>query len=215
MTFISWSLEFIAGLIIFLFWFIKNPVVVKWLALLDIVINFILIPISYVLNNDINKAVIVAQGWVQGFRRLINRESRVAPKQNNGVENPGNANPVPVPIPTSSRNISELANRGQRHRNNLRQATSVGFTAQQLNTVEDTRENTPPLLNTFRTRDIDRYESNQNLPEEAVNSSTNDRVDLEDEADGIETIHLNDIRESSRQNCPINSSRALHENAWM
>ena len=102
------------------------------------------------LNNDVNKAVVEAEGLFRGFRRLINLESAVAPEQNNEADNPGNPNPAPVRIPTSSRNISELENRVHRHSNNFCQATSVGFTDQRLYAVEDTRENMPGR------RDIDR-----------------------------------------------------------
>ena len=74
--------------------------------------------------------------------------------------------------------------------------------------VADMQEDIP------RRRNVDRSESNQNLPQEAVTSSTHDIVNLEDEACGIETIPLDVIREPSRQNCPTNSIRGTHRNAW-
>ena len=209
MTFISWSLEFIAGFCYLPIRFAKNQWVVRCFGLADLVFNFILIPMSYVLHNDVNKAIIVAEGWVLGFRRLINREPSNDPEQNNEVENPVNPNPLPVPIPTISRNISELENRGRRHGNNVCQRTSIGMTAQQLDTVADSTEHIASR------RYIDCSESNQILPEEAGKSSSNNRADLEDEADGIETIPLDDIGEYSGQICPSNSRRAPVENAWV
>ena len=158
----------------------------------------------YVLNNDVNKAVIVAEGWVRGFRRLINCGSTVVPEQNNDVENPGNPNPIPVPIP---RNTVGLRNRDQG--NNLHQATSVGFTSQRLYAVEDAVENVP------NTSSIDHSESNQDSPEQVVKSSSNDREDLEVEADEIEIISLDDIIKSSAQNCPTNDIRAPIKNSWV
>ena len=209
MTFISWSLEFIAGLFCWIHWISKNEVIVRWFVLSDIVLNFILLPMSYVLNNDVNKAIIVADGWVQGIRRLINRKSIVVPEQNNEVENPGNPNPIPFPIPTISRNIDALENQGHRHGNNFSQPTSVGFTTQQLPTVADQIENVQSSSH------ICHSESNQNLPEDPVDFSRRNRVDLCEGEDEIETIPLDDITKSSGRACLIDSSRVPAENAWI
>ena len=140
-TFVAWILEFTAGLIHLPVRFIKDKSIARLLIVLDIIVNFILIPIVYVLNNDVNKGIIVAEGWFQGFRKLISRRSTVVPEQNNEGENPGNPNPnpnpIPAPIPTISANIAALETRDHRHGNNLPQATSDGFTAQQLHPVTD------------------------------------------------------------------------------
>ena len=194
-TVISWSLEFIAGLIFILIWFIENRRIV---IISDMVVNFILIPLVYVMNNDVNKGIIVAEGWLRGFRRLINQRFTVVPNQNNEGENPGNRNPVPAPIPSISRNIAERENRERRRGNNLCQATSVGFTAQRLYAATDAEENVPR-------RRGGRSESNQISSEEVVQSSSNARIDLEDEANKIETIPLDDPGESRAQDGLISS----------
>ena len=184
MTFISWSLEFIAGLTYLPVRFMKIRWVVSWLVILDIVLNFILIPMSFVFNNDVNKAIIVAHGWVQWFRRLINRGPIVAPKQQDEEENPPNPNPIPAPIPTISGNIDALENRGNTHGNGLPRATSSGFMSQQLYPVENTIENVPT------TEHIDRSESDQTSPNEVTQIPSNDAVELDDDEDQIETIIL-------------------------
>ena len=196
-TFISWLLELIGGLIILPIRFIEVKWIVRWLILSDIVVNFILIPIVYVLNNDVNKGIIVAEGWLRGFRMLMNRRSIVAPEQNNEEHNPGNPNLVPVPIPTISGNIAELENRDHRRGNNLRQATSDGFTTQRLFAVADATGNVPT------TRNMDRSESNKNSLEDAVTPSGPDSIDLDDKTDEIETIPLDDIGEPRYDQCEV------------
>ena len=180
MTFISWSLEFIAGITYLPVRFIKFQSVQVFLVLLDTVLNFTLIPMSYVLNNDVNKAIIVAHGWLQGVRRLISRGSIVVPEQHDDPVNPGNPDPVPNPIPSISGNIDALDNR---FHNRLRTMSS-GFTSQPLYAVENAVQNIPTR------RYIDRSESNQNSPMEVVTFSSIDAIDLQDDADQIETIHL-------------------------
>ena len=68
MTFISWLLELIAGLSGFSVTFTLflqrsvNPIIFKSVMLLDMPLNFILIPMSYILNNDINKVIVMSEG---------------------------------------------------------------------------------------------------------------------------------------------------------
>ena len=209
MTFISWLLEFFAGLMYITIRFIKNRVVLNLLGISDIILNFVLIPMTYVLNNDVNKAIIVAHGWVQGFRRLINLGSVVVPEENNEEENPANPDTAPVRIPTTSRNIVERKNRRRRRNNNRRQGNSEGFTSQRLYAVADAMESIPSRRHKFRS------ESNQNLPGQVIESNSSDRVDLEEEAVASETIPLDDIRQFTTQNRPTNSIRAPLQNNWI
>ena len=83
MTVISWSLEFFAGLLsisaIYLAMNLNtNFRVVIVITIADIVLNFIAIPSTYVFNNELNKTVIITEGW----RKLIKtcfRSNRVQP----------------------------------------------------------------------------------------------------------------------------------------
>ena len=184
MTFISWSLEFIAGVTYLPVRFIKIQSLAMVLIMLDIILNFIFIPMSYVLNNDVNKAIIVAHGWLQGFRRLLSPGSIVVPEQQENGENPGNPDIVPNPIPSVSGNIAVLENRGHRLVNNRLHNTSSGFTPQPLYAVENAVENVPTR------RCIDRSESYQNPHEEIGTFHRIEPIALEDHADQIETIYL-------------------------
>ena len=108
MTFISWLLEFTAGAIIIPTRY-YSPTVGRWVAGADIVLNFILIPASYVMHNEVNRKVIIADGWIRGCRRLLTSSTpTVDPAQNNdqgAINNPGS---VPPPIRTIAGNIKAL-----------------------------------------------------------------------------------------------------------
>ena len=83
-TFITWLLEFSAGILCAVVYFTASKVASRWLAFLDMTLNFILIPSSYIINNDVNKAVIIAHGWIQGFRRMFSLTTPDEPNQDNG-----------------------------------------------------------------------------------------------------------------------------------
>ena len=77
-AFIAWLLELMAGLVCWITYFIDSKVASRWLGISDMALNFIFIPLSYVLNNDVNKAVIVGNGWIQGLGSLFRKDSEVA-----------------------------------------------------------------------------------------------------------------------------------------
>ena len=94
MTIISWALEFVTGLtsLIYLvgYWLSAVNVVVDFdysmrilFVFLPVVLNFIIIPSSYLLHTEICKAFVIAHGWCRGFTNIFFRE-RITPLQNAG-----------------------------------------------------------------------------------------------------------------------------------
>ena len=102
MTIISWSLEFVAGLtsLIMLVRYLLpagNLVIDSYsqtryfVILLPMFLNFIIIPSSYLLNTEICKTFIIAQGWCKWFTNIFSIET-ITPSPNAGQEE--NRNPV-------------------------------------------------------------------------------------------------------------------------
>ena len=113
MTVISWSLEFIAGLVALAVNLeIHDPEsnvdFITCGVIVDALLNFIIIPSSYILNNEVMKTVIIAEGWCKIVRNLM-RSNKVTPSQNETHENIREAsNTLPIPIPTVSGNLQAL-----------------------------------------------------------------------------------------------------------
>ena len=115
MTTISWALEFTCGLLAigYLTFYHSHQSesydsIVFIGLLLDQFINFVLIPGSLVLNNDVNKDIVVDHGWCQGLRNAF-VSSKVSPVPGNPQEHPVVHNPIPRPIPTISGNLEMLS----------------------------------------------------------------------------------------------------------
>ena len=116
MTCLSWSLEFIAG-IIFLIksFFIKDITTVLYLLFIDNTLSFVIVPSSYILNTEVIKGFIIGNGWLIPLTTLF-RSSKIVPAPNNNIEMQANANVelrdrvVPESIPTISGNVSVLLN---------------------------------------------------------------------------------------------------------
>ena len=96
MTVLSWSLEFLTGLLSMSAMYLArnedtNVDVIAVIVVIDTSLNFILIPSTYVFNNEMNKTVIMAEGWWKIFPSCF-RSNRVHPaalKNNKGPnENP-------------------------------------------------------------------------------------------------------------------------------
>ena len=105
MTIIAWSLEFVTGLVNLLIGVkTSNPEsnvdFITCMVIIDGFLNFIIIPSSYILNNDELKIAIIESGWFQYFRQLIS-SNKVEPLQNDD-EQEANAPPDPQPRPISS-----------------------------------------------------------------------------------------------------------------
>ena len=93
MTFISWLLEFVAGLSSLLILashlsparhFIIDSYGRLLLFFFPVFLNFIMIPSSYLLNTEICKTFIIAQGWWKWFKNIVSPES-TTPPQNAGL----------------------------------------------------------------------------------------------------------------------------------
>ena len=93
MTLISWSLEFVTCLVgmLQLVNHIRLANQFLHLALLSIVLNFVIIPSTYLLHTEICKTFVIAQGWWKSFRTLFS-SNRVAPAQNENKEGDRNPN---------------------------------------------------------------------------------------------------------------------------
>ena len=111
MTLISWCLEFTTGIwaMLLTHFSVTDELAVASIFLADACLNFIVIPGSYLFNNEATKQHIIAEGWRKWFNHFF-RSHRVAPAENDGqVEAPIALNPMPRPIPTISGNIKALS----------------------------------------------------------------------------------------------------------
>ena len=119
MTFISWSLEFVAGLFVILQlmagWLrlvtqLQTAKIFLSLILLSVFLNFVIIPGTYLLHTDICKAFVISQGWWKSFRTLFSL-NRAAPIQNEGLEEHRNPNVRPIPNVVASKNVDGVLDR--------------------------------------------------------------------------------------------------------
>ena len=97
MTVISWSLEFLTGLLNMTAMYISrneetNVDVIMVIVIVDTSLNFILIPSTYVFNNEMNKTFIMAEGWWKIITRCFrsNRVQPAAPENDYALEENAN-----------------------------------------------------------------------------------------------------------------------------
>ena len=115
MTVLSWFLEFINGLVGLVIRFnTTNPYsdanLIVLIVFLDASINFIVIPSSYLFNNEVNKTMIIADGWYKMFKgRFISNKVAPAPTNAENIDAPSCLQPPP--ICTISGNLSALDGR--------------------------------------------------------------------------------------------------------
>ena len=111
MTMIAWGLEFITGILAFTIrhFNLKDGGILSGLILLDVGLNFIVIPSSYILNTEVVKDSIIAKGWCKCFNNS-HRSTRVEPARNEDLEAPIALHPIPKPISTISGNLNALSN---------------------------------------------------------------------------------------------------------
>ena len=84
MTVISWSLEFIAGLVCLGVNFNpeSSPDLISIMVIFDTCLNFIIIPSTYIFNDEVRKRGIIKEGWYMEFRGWMD-SNRVGPASNN------------------------------------------------------------------------------------------------------------------------------------
>ena len=113
MTVISWLLEFFTGLggIVMAVQSQKPDSDINFIAciwLLDAFLNFIVIPSSYLMNNEVNKTMIIAEGWCRLFSKRMNA-NKVEPAKNNVKKPQVHPDPQPAPIRSISGNVQALS----------------------------------------------------------------------------------------------------------
>ena len=87
MTVMSWSLEFLTGYLGMSAVYLarnngKSAEAILAIVYVDIFLNFIVIPSTYVFNNDVNKTVIRTEGWCKFFTTCF-RPNKVEANLNN------------------------------------------------------------------------------------------------------------------------------------
>ena len=112
MTAISWFLEFGTGMIALASNIISgnpdsNDDLIFSIVIIDACLNFILIPSSYLLNNEVNKTLIIAEGWCRIFRRRV-QSNKVIPAANNVEGDQIVSDLQHAPIRTISGNLRAL-----------------------------------------------------------------------------------------------------------
>ena len=112
MTVISWSLEFITGLVgLSLRAIAQDPDTngdfIAGVLILDSFMTFIIIPSSYILSTEVSKSLVIAEGWCKIFQSRI-QSNQIYQNSEDGV-NLVVFNVQPIPIPTISGNIKALS----------------------------------------------------------------------------------------------------------
>ena len=64
MTIISWMLELLASIICLIYYFVDDGGVGRFFGILDVVLNFIIIPTSYNLNNYVVDGALRGDFWL-------------------------------------------------------------------------------------------------------------------------------------------------------
>ena len=107
MTVISWSLEFIAGLFCLGVNFNpeSSPDLISIMVIFDTCLNFIIIPSTYIFNDEVRKRRIIAEGWYIGVRgRVVSNSVGLALNNDSTKMNPSRRHQQ-TPIPTISGSI--------------------------------------------------------------------------------------------------------------
>ena len=107
MTVISWSLEFIAGLVCLGVNFNpeSSPDLISIMVIFDTCLNFIIIPSTYIFNDEVRKRGIIKEGWYIGVRgRVVSNSVGLASNNDSTKMNPGRRQQQ-TPIPTISGSI--------------------------------------------------------------------------------------------------------------
>lgn len=112
MTVFSWCLEFLAGAIAVTGLFFNKLMIC---VAFDICLNFVLIPGSYMLNNQVNKTLIIADGWCQVIKNTfcLRCTRKVESAQVGDIESSNKQKVVPQPIPSISGNIVALSQKNR------------------------------------------------------------------------------------------------------
>ena len=110
MTTMSWCLECTTGILalVLMHGSFTDELAISAFFLADVCLNFIVIPSSYIFNNEATKQDIISDGWYKWFNNFF-RSNTVVPATNENPEAPIALKPVPRPISTISGNINALS----------------------------------------------------------------------------------------------------------
>ena len=79
---ITWSIEFLTGCVFMVLCLVINNIAILGvLVFFDGTLSFLVIPSVYILNTEVTKALIIANGWFRSFRTLVSSK-RIQPAAN-------------------------------------------------------------------------------------------------------------------------------------
>ena len=195
----TWLLEFSAGILCAVVYFIDNKVASRWIGFSDITLNFLLIPSMYIINHDVNKALILAHGWIHGFRRMFSHENHdELPHNNENVA--ANENQASRITPPLASNIVDKCVNPQEPKattsSNQSINCDVGTAMSPKKETSNTKQSISSIAGTSIQQNIDSLTQNQNNQsychgdlKKAI-SKIRERTDMEGIAEEVETITL-------------------------
>lgn len=195
----TWLLEFSAGILCAVVYFIDNMVASRWIGFSDITLNFLLIPSMYIINHDVNKALILAHGWIHGFRRMFSHENHnELPHNNENVAANENQASRTTPPPASNivdRNVNPLEPEATTSFNQSINS-DVGTAMSPIKETSNTKQSISSKAGTSIQQNIDsltKNQSNQSYCHGDLKkpiSKIRERTDMEVIAEEVETITL-------------------------
>ena len=107
MTVMSWSLEFIAGLVCLGVNFNpeSSPDLISIMVIFDACLSFIIIPSTYIFNDEVRKRGIIAEGWYLGIRGRVVSNSVGLTSNNDSIKMKPRSRQQQIPIRTISGDI--------------------------------------------------------------------------------------------------------------
>ena len=199
MTIISWMLELLASIICLIYYFVDDGGVGRFFGILDVALNFIIIPASYNLNNDVNKVIIEAEGWFVGMLQVLNiTKGMEGEEENGGNERHCNSNPIvrdriyprnergdePIEelqcveeVPTVSRKIELKTNTSFKKNKNS----------------QNRRKNSIVVRRWGQNIVLSDSHANISLAPSAKHRSISDKLSFSNNQDNIDSIHLTEV----------------------
>ena len=100
-TFLSYILECISGMFIIVVGVLRmnefvSITMTHWMNLVDVLLYFVIIPCTYVLNREVTKRIILMENWYQGIKSIFRKRH----SSNSGAEAPAQP-PAPEARPRS------------------------------------------------------------------------------------------------------------------
>ena len=78
----------------------SSPDLISMMVIFDTCLNFIIIPSTYIFNDEVRKRGIIAEGWCMGVRGRMDSNSVGPASNNDSIEIKPIQMPKKVPIPT-------------------------------------------------------------------------------------------------------------------